>query len=344
MPPTKLLAAALLLIACGADRDTPPAAANDLAIVPVHTFPLMAQEGRELAFSADDSLLATSSADGVVGIWHVSDHTKLRTLSVPGGVTTVVFTPDGRRLVTGGYDRQLRVWRIADGSIEHAWQAHGGTVWTIDVSPDGKWIVSGGEDALVKLWRVADGGAVATLAGHERNVWRVRFSPDGRRLGSGSFDATARIWDVKAGPPLRTLAGHTEAVVGLAFSPDGSLIATGSDDSSVRIWRVSDGALLRTLPVGNHVYSVAFSPDGRWLATAGRSRSAPATFWHQVSSGRWDGESQGVRVWRVTDGTLAATLAGHTDDVWAVAFSHDGRWLATSSEDRTAKLWRIDAR
>jgi WD40 repeat protein len=101
---------------------------------------------------------------------------------------------------------------------------------------------------------------------------------------------------------------------------------------------------VRTLPVGNHVYSVVFSPDGRWVATAGRSRSAPGTLWHQVSAGRWDGESQGVRVWRVSDGALAATLAGHTDDVWAVAISHDGHWLATSSEDRTAKLWRMEAR
>ena len=88
---------------------------------------------------------------------------------------------------------------------------------------------------------------------------------------------------------------------------------------------------------------VAFSPDGQFIAGAGRARGALGTAWHDAFGGKLSGSDVvSVRLWRVSDGELLQSLKGHSDSAWDVAFSPDGLWLATSSLDRTVKLWRLE--
>jgi WD40 repeat protein len=220
-------------------------------------------------------------------------------------------------------------------------RGHTGTVWSVAFSADGERIASSGEDKTVKVWRVRDGALLRTLTGHTLNVWSVAIS--GNIIASSSFDHTIRLWRADNGALLRTLKGHDQAVVSIAFSPDGKLLASGGDDSTVRLWRVADGALLRTIKGDfSHVYSVAFSPDGQWLASGGRERGGLGTLWESIAGDRLSGgNSATVRLWRVRDGALQQELAGHTTDVGSVTFSPDGRWLATSSEDKSVRLWRL---
>jgi WD40 repeat protein len=274
----------------------------------------------------------------------VSDGALVRTLLHPEGVTSIDFSHDGEWLASGSYDGAVRVWRVRDGALVRTLAGRGATVWSVAFSPDGRQIASGGEDRTVKLWRTADGVLLHTLTGHTLNVWHVAFSPDGQLVGSSSFDHSIRLWRADTGAPIRTLSGHSEAVVGFAFSADGKLLASGSDDSSIKLWRVSDGRLLRTIPVGNHIYSVAFSPDGQWLAGSGRERGTLGTLWKQIVGHTWlrGSNRPTVRVWRVSDGSLQQALASHSDEVMSVAFSPNGKWLASSSDDKTVKLWQLE--
>jgi WD40 repeat protein len=296
--------------------------------------------GRQVTFSRDGALLASADATGEVVVRRTSDWRPESSLRHDGGATAVAFAP-GNRLLTAGYDGVLRTWDLGDARELKRYVGAGGPIWTIDVSPDGQLAAAASEDGIIRIWPLGGSSAPLILKGHQRNIWNVRFSSSGKQLASGSFDKTARIWDVGTGKLLRTLNGHEQAVVGLDLSNDGRTLVTGGDDSTIRLWRTADGTTLKRIDAGNHIYSVELSPDERWLATGGRARSGFGTFWHQLTG--TGGDAEPAKLWRVSDMAVVATLP-HPDDVVSVAFSPDGHWLVTSSEDGKARLWRLDVK
>ena len=208
----------------------------------------------------------------------------------PGGhtaqVARVVFTPDGRQVLTISLDKSIRVWdvktartlRVLRPPVDDGYE---GSLYTAALSRDGRLLAVGGYNKPGRRWGhihlidLAENRLVRTLAGHTHDVIALAFSPDGKWLASGSRDNTAILWDVSTGAHRHVLRAHKGHVWGLAFSPDNLRLATGSHDGTARVWEVETGREVFSLNGhADKVNCVAWSPDGRTIATGGFDQRA----------------------------------------------------------------------
>jgi hypothetical protein len=159
-------------------------------------------------------------------------------------VTSAVFSPDGKRIASASWDKTVKIWDAATGTLIRTLTGHSSSVISAVFSPDGKRIASASADSTVKIWDAATGKLLATLSGHSSPVFSAVFSPDGKRIASASGDKTVKIWDAATGKLLANLSGHSNSVISAVFSPDGKRIASASDDKTVRVWDLDLDTLL----------------------------------------------------------------------------------------------------
>jgi RNA polymerase sigma factor (sigma-70 family) len=245
---------------------------------------------------------------------------------------SVLFTPDGQRLISADGGRGPRVWEVSTGRPLGQLALPGNQrAGPIALSSDGRTLAVGGSDGAIHLLDLGTGKAVQRLVGHAEQASALAFTPDGKLLASGrDFDFPRRhgqenpiqLWDVTTGKEVRLLVGPKDTVLSLAFSPDGKTLAAGAEryDATLRLWDVTTGEERFALKGhGGELRSVAFSPDGQTVATGSMDKT--------------------IRLWDVATGKEQRRLTGHRADVMAVAFSPDGKLLASGSFDRTLRLW-----
>jgi WD40 repeat protein len=245
----------------------------------------------------------------------------LRHLFSPAtAVKSVVFSPAGRRVLTGSQDNTAQVWDSNTGKPLGPPLQHARVVTSVAFSPDGRRILTGSGDNTARVWDAESGTPLGPSLQHTSAVVSVAFSPDGRRVLTRNWDNTAQVWDANTGKTVGLSLGHVSSVVSVAFSPDGQRVLTGSWDNTAQVWDTNTGKTVA--PPRQHaspVVSVAFSPDGQ-----------------QVLTGSWDNTAQ---VWDANTGKTVGQPLKHASPVVSVAFSPDGRRVLTGSRDNTARLW-----
>lgn len=192
-------------------------------------------------------------------------------------------------------------------------------------SPDGKHLAVGIHTGTVRLWDVANRQPVALFRGHTEPIRGVAFSPDGRLLAACTGEKS-RIWEITSGWELAVLRRHSACMDTVAFAPDGRTLVSVSEKSAPKLWDVAAAKERITLQGDSGGGSVAYHPEGTLVA------------WTKGDS---DDDLHYIGEIRLSDPQTAESLRGHSSRITAIAFTPDGKSLASASWDHTVKLWDV---
>lgn len=337
-----------------------------------------------VAFSPDSRLLATTHFNGIVNVWDIKTSQCIMKLRHQDTSHMAVFSPDGKTLATTSADRTARLWKVGTWEPIGKPMLHPGQVWAaafaeegkvlatccwggtarfwdaatgeslggamnqgpaigLAFSPDGKQLVTACQDNCARLWTRStlietpllgalgpvqirgvqlDEGEGSEFPGR---LVRAAFSSDHRRLYNLGWLGSTRISDVKTGERVGapSFAGNGWSA---GFSSDGKRACIGREDGA-QVWDVERGQVLAELPHHCRVEVVTFSPDNKTILTAGMDKK--------------------VRFWDSTTGKPAGDPLPHRGEVWAAAYSRDGRLVATAEAagtDVSAQLWDAKTR
>lgn len=262
------------------------------------------------------------------------------------GINGVALSPDGKTVASNGWgEKEVKLWDAVTGEPKPSLAGHSQQVVSVSFSPDGKSLVSASHDQTARIWDLATGETKVILKGHTDKLELALFSPDGKTVATAAFDKTIKLWNASDGMELATLSGHKEPVLGLAFHPGGKLLASsssrwgngfyGTSPAEIKLWDLETRAEVATLPPQpSHVFAMVFTPDGKTLITGSMD----------TTTRLWDVESRKQTAVLDPNRTPDRPEGEAAPVPLAVAFSPDGRFLATAGEDKLILVRNAETR
>ncbi len=294
------------------------------------------------------------------------------------GISAIDFSPDGESLVSGGWDGELKIWRISKDLNETELFASGedeASISYVAFSPDGKIVASSHTNGIINLWNTEITNVsnvlqrLYRLAGHKEKISKISFTSDGSQLLSSSIDGTIKLWSFQD-----RFEGHLEknSARKISFSADNQIVTTIDQGGNVRLWR-SNGELLKkfnndeseicdaqlnqdnkiVVAVGSDGEVILYDLEGTMLyhskdkhkqAINILSRSPIEDIFVTASDNT-------IGLWKLNKDPLNGLynvellkmLTEHQKEITAITFSADGQFFASGSDDGTVKLWNLDA-
>jgi WD40 repeat protein len=301
----------------------------------------------DTAYSPDGTLLAIGSTLGI-SIYQVDTLDEKLYFETDARVNSVIFSPDGKTLVTGLDDNKVKIWSADDGTLLNTLQGHidenakedaeEPEITSVALSTDGNLLAAGSTDGTISLWQVSDNSLVNTLDNHNLAVSSVFFSPDGRAFFSASRDGTVRMMNISDGSLIQGFGA--QSIVDATVSADGKTLAALNEADNffqtkrdIVLWDVESGKKLRSIQEGeeyssNYISSIALSPDGQFVAGAWQNHTA--------------------KIWSIATGTPQNTFEDlKPKDGWyylvafTVTFSNDGKSLLLAGSNIFG-IWDIN--
>ena len=251
------------------------------------------------------------------------------TVTPKRSIQAVAFSPKVQLIAVGRYG-EVELLNPVTRAVVRKLTGLKGKANAVAFSPDGDAVyAAGGEAGIVgevKRWKTSDGTLQQSFEGHLDAAYAFAVSPDGKLIATGAYDQKIRLWDAMTGKEVALLKGHNGAVNGLSFRPDGKVLASASADRTVKLWSIPGGQRLDTLsqPTKEQT-SVVFSADGKMLFAAG-------------------GDNR-IRSWSISadakEGTnpIITSLFAHDGTILNLALSIDGKLLASTSTNKSLKIW-----
>lgn len=311
-------------------------------------------------FSPDSSTIAAGSWSGSIKLLSVPNMDEIGLLrghtDRVGGLSwhpqsKLSLSPSSANLASGGGEGAIHLWSLDADLPIATLSGHSARVARVEYHPSGNYLASASFDTTWRLWDLPTQKELLLQEGHSREVYSVAFQGDGALIASGGLDSIGRVWDLRTGRTIMVLDGHIREITGLAWSPDGYRVVSSSGDAAVKVW---DVRMVRcTATIGAHKGLVsdvrffsgsppplvekpdAFGDNGMQVDNAAAAEAMRTEGTYFVTSG-FDGN---VNIFSTDDWALVRNLSAHSGNVMSVDVSGDNRFIVSSGQDRTCKLW-----
>jgi WD40 repeat protein len=264
-------------------------------------------------------------------LWDIETGETLRQFEYGDDIYSVAFSPDGRTAVSGGRDTTAVLWDLETGELKQKFTDYENTINAIIFGPDGRTILAGGrgDDSAMIEWDIETGQVVRRFEGHKEAIEGLDLLPDGSAFLSMSTDGVLNLWSFETGDIIHQMNISDEnlnatigAVRASAVSPDGRTAVTGDENFGVMLWDLSSGELLRSYEIPAGVNEVTFHPDNGTVLVGALTGTIYAL--------------------DLQTGEITGSLTGHSEAVMNLFVMPDGRYAASASVDKTARLWELE--